>query len=242
MKQIILLSLFLLSLAKSYSQSYSFSQSQEPYIPLVDGTSINKDSIWNGFQAHPIPIGFSFSYMDSSFTSVSLEATGRLIFDDNHYYYADMFVVLGMQDKGSSHSLSPLSYQVSGDIGDQILKIEINNATYKKDLSSTINYQIRLYESNGTLELHMGPNNISNPEAAFIKGPFSGVFNVTSFSPITFAYGYALLGETSSPTDTSFVGSEIDDAGFTLDSAPLDGVVYSFSRDPSDVKSVLKED
>lgn len=227
-----LLIVFLISMTQSYSQSYSFSQFQEQYIPLEEGTSINKDSIWSAFQAYAIPIGFPFSYMGNSYTCVSLEATGRLIFDDDHYYYADMFVVLGMQDKGVLTSLSPLSYLLSGDKGDQILKIEINNATYKSDLSSTINYQIWLHERNGSIELHMGPNNINNPKDAFSRGPFSGVFNVTSFSPISFTYGYALLGDSSSPSDTSFVGSKIDDKGFTLDSAPSEHTVYRFSIDP----------
>ena len=70
--------------------------------------------------------GFDFQFMDSTFTSVSLEATGRVIFDDKHFYYADMFVVAGMQDKGTTHSKSPLSFQISGDLGSQILKIEIH--------------------------------------------------------------------------------------------------------------------
>ena len=237
---IFIISLF--SISKSYTQAYSFSQSQEVYIALEASTSINKDSIWSGFQAYTIPIGFPFSYMDSSFTTVSLEATGRLIFDDAHYYYADMFVVLGMQDKGGSSSLSPLSYQLSGTLGDQILKIEIQNATYNNDLNSTINYQIWLYESDGKIELHMGPNIIAHPESAFIRGPFSGVFHMTSFTPASFDYGYALIGASSSPSDTSFVGSEINDSEFILDSAPAELTVYSFSLNSSSNKSLNKDD
>ena len=37
-------------------------------------------------------MGFDLQFMDSTFTSVSLDATGRVIFDDKHFYYADMFV------------------------------------------------------------------------------------------------------------------------------------------------------
>ncbi len=237
MKKILFLCLVLMSLSKSYSQVYSYSQSQELYTELADGESINTGNAWNGFQAFTIPIGFSFTYMDSVFTSVSLEATGRLIFDVNHYYYADMFVVAGMQDKGAVNSLSPLSYQLSGVIGEEILKIEIKNATYKKDLSSTINYQIWLYESNGAIELHMGSSSINNPEDAFSLGPFSGVFNVTSFSPTTFAYGYALVGTPLSPSDTTFVGTGTNDFGLTLDNVPTDSTVYRFSIVPTDPES-----
>ena len=125
MKNIFFLSLFLIGISQSYAQSYSFSQSNEPYKNLENAISINTENVWSGFQAFSIPIGFNFQYMDSTFTSVSLEATGRVIFDEKHFYYADMFVVAGMQDKGTMNSLSPLSYQLSGDQGDQILKIEI---------------------------------------------------------------------------------------------------------------------
>ena len=220
MKHLLFLSIFLTGIAQSYGQSYSFSQSKESYKQLENAVSINAENLWSGFQTFSIPIGFNFHYMDSTFTSVSLEATGRVIFDEKHFYYADMFVVAGMQDKGTMNSLSPLSYQLSGDQGDQILKIEINNATYKKDLSSTINFQIWLYENNGTIELHMGPNSITNPEAALALGPFSGVFNVTSFSPTTFGYGYAIQGSPISPSDTTFVGTGVDDFGLTLDNSP----------------------
>ena len=229
MKNIFFLSLFLIGISQSYAQSYSFSQSNEPYKNLENAVSINTENVWSGFQAFSIPIGFNFQYMDSTFTSVSLEATGRVIFDEKHFYYADMFVVAGMQDKGTMNSLSPLSYQLSGDQGDQILKIEIKNATYKKDLSSTINYQIWLYENNGTIELHMGPNSITNPEAALALGPFSGVFNVTSFSPTTFGYGYAIQGSPISPSDTTFVGTGVDDFGLTLDNIPSNGTVYRYA-------------
>lgn len=238
MKHILFLSFYLLSISHSYSQAYSFSQSKELYTFLEDATSINAGNVWSGFQAFEIPIGFPFTFMDSTFTSVSIEATGRLIFDENHYYYADMFVVAGMQDKGLENTLSPLSYQLFGSIGNQILKIEIKNATYKKDLASTINYQIWLHESNGTIELHMGPSTIANSENAFSLGPFSGVFKVTSFSPTTFGYGYAILGSSMSPADTTFVGTGINDFGFRLDNVPLETTVYKFLTEMPPLREV----
>ena len=122
MRHIFFLSIFLTGIAQSYGQSYSFSQSKESYKQLENGISINAANLWSGFQAFSIPMGFNFHYMDSTFASVSLEATGRVIFDEKHFYYADMFVVAGMQDKGTTHSKSPLSFQISGDLGSQILK------------------------------------------------------------------------------------------------------------------------
>ena len=126
MRHVFFLSIFLIGIAQSYGQSYSFSQPKASYKQLENGISLNTENPWSGFQSFAILMGFDLQFMDSTFTSVSLEATGRVIFDEKHFYYADMFVVAGMQDKGTTHSKSPLSFQISGDLGSQILKIEIH--------------------------------------------------------------------------------------------------------------------
>ena len=229
MKNFLIISLLLMSTVSSSSQPYSFAQSKGQYLSLENATNITNGKAWSGFEAFTIPIGFPFLFMDSVFTKLSVESTGRLIFDENHYYYADMFVVAGMQDKGTSSSLSALSYQLSGTSGDQILKIEFKNATYKKDLGSTISYQLWLYEKAGTIELHMGPNHISNPQAAFFRGPYAGVFKVISFSPTDFDYGKAIIGNPLSPADTTFVGTGINDMILTLDNVPPTNTIYRFT-------------
>jgi len=231
MKQILLISILFLSTINLQSQPYFFSQSTESFKFLKDSVSINNGNIWSGFQTFNIPIGFTFEFMGNNFSSIDFEATGRLIFDPSHFYYADMFVVSGMQDKGPSSSISPLSYKLTGNSGNQILKIEIKNATYQNDTGSTVNYQIWLYEENSRIELHMGPNNIPNPINAFSLGPFSGVFNVTTFTPLTYIYGLSLYGDPLSPSDSTFTGAGINTFNIKLDNIPPDGTVYRFSND-----------
>ena len=72
--------------------STSILQSNEPYKNLENAISINTENVWSGFQAFSIPIGFNFQYMDSTFTSASLEATGSVIFDEKHFSYADLLI------------------------------------------------------------------------------------------------------------------------------------------------------
>ncbi len=243
-KQIIIISLLFLGTIQLQGQPYFFSQYTQSYTNLSNTISINNGNIWSGFQTFTVPIGFSFDFMGNSFNSVELEATGRLIFDVNHYYFADMFVVSGMEDKGTSSSLSPLSYKLTGSVGTQILKIEINNATYQNDPASTVNYQIWLYEESSTIELHMGPNTINNPSLSFPSGPFSGVYHITTFSPVTYGYGLALFGNPLLPTDTTFSGTGINTSNIILNNIPNNSMVYQFTDDTitSAIKTVETDD
>lgn len=214
----------------AHSQPYYFSHYTETYTPLTSGTSMNNGATWGGFQTFSVPIGFSFDYMGTSFTSVDFEASGRLIFDATHYYFADMFTASGLEDKGSGSSLSPLSYELSGSGGNQILKIEVNNATYQSDPGSTVNFQLWLYESSSRLELHMGPTTV-NGANAFPSGAFSGVFHVTSWSPLTYGYGLAAYGTPAAPSDSSFSGTGINTFGIVLSDIPAENVVYRYTED-----------
>ncbi len=229
MKHLVILFSLFIAASSLKSQPYYFSKANQSFEFLEDSISINNGALWSGFKTFTIPIGFAFKFMDKSFSTVKLEATGRLIFDANHYYYADLFVVSGLQDKGIASSLSPLSYKLSGTTGNRILKIEIKNATFSKDLSSTINYQIWLYENNSKLELHMGPNTIVNTANAFTSGPYCGLFHVSTYSPLTYNYGLAIYGNPTTPFDSTCIGTGINTFGLKLNNTLADGSVYQFS-------------
>ncbi len=205
------------------AQSYDFTQRTASFSFLQNSTSINNGSVWSDFDMFDVPIGFTFEFMGRSFTTVTFEATGRLIFDNpDHFYYADMVTILGMRDKGATSSQSPLSYQLAGTSGNQILKIEVNNATYGG--GSTVNYQIWLYEANNTIELHMGPYT-----STFANTPFSGLFYVESFGPINYNYSIVLSGNPSSPTVQEFTGPDDGPFNSTLNDIPSNGTVYTFA-------------
>jgi hypothetical protein len=244
MKRIFLAILMLFSIVQLQAQPYSFTQYTSPYTPLSNGTSINNGNTWSGFQTFNVPIGFSFEFVGANFTTVDFEASGRLIFDPAHLHFADMFTVAGMQDKGTSASLSPLSYELAGSAGSQICKIEVSNATYQNDPAATVNYQIWLYEGSNILEMHMGPNSVTSPATAFPSGAFSGVFHVTTFTPLTYDYGLALHGNPSAPSDSTFSGTGINSFGIVLNDIPVETTVYQFvptASNTSDIDSENKE-
>lgn len=203
------------------AQSYEFSLETESFSFLENSTSINNGNIWSFGDMFTIPIGFPFKFMGATFTNVTFEGTGRLIFDENHLFFADMIVSLSLMDKGNGTSLSPLSYELTGNEGDQILKIEINNATYGGD--STVNFQIWLYEGSNTMELHMGEYSSS-----FENDVFSGIHSLSTFNPITYIYSLSLHGNPLEPTELIFSGVGDDPSTDLLDDVPPSETVYRF--------------
>ena len=230
MKKILLAAIAFQFASATHSQPYYFWQSNETYTPITGGTSVNGTTVWNDFDVFNVPIGFTFDFMDAAFTSFDFEATGRVIFDASHYYFADMMVVNGLQDKGAGTSLSPISYEVTGSPGTQIFKLEISNATFSGDLTATVDFQIWIYEELSRIELHSGPNNIPVPVGAFSgTGPSSGVFHVTNWAPLTYAYGLMAYGDPVTPEDTIFSGTGINTFDIYVDGWPAEDEMYIYS-------------
>lgn len=213
---------FFLITSSVASQSYDFNIESDSYVPLNNSTSINNGSIWASGNMFNIPIGFPFKFMEVDFTNVTFEGTGRLIFDADHLFFADMIVSLNLRDKGDTTSLSPLSYELTGSSGDRILKIEISNATYGG--GSTVNFQIWLYEGTNTIELHMGEYTSS-----FATDVFSGIHGLSTFDPTTFIYSLSLSGNPLTPTELVFSGEGNEPFTGLLDDAPPSNTIYRFT-------------
>ena len=234
MKRTLTLLTIFLAFGSLPGQPYFFYQSTDAYTELSGGTSANGSSTWSGFSTLTIPIGFNFEYMGNTYTSVKIEATGRLIFDASHFYWADLFTINGMQDKGAARgtaSQSPVTYELSGSPGSQILKIQVKDATYAGDTASTANFQYWLYEQISKVELHVGPHTIVDPGAAFGSGAFSGVFHINSFTPINYVYALAGYGPANMPNDSTFTGSSVSTSGILISGIPSEGMIYTYSEE-----------
>ncbi len=213
------------------AQPYNFTKTSGTYSELTNAINLNGSTIWSGFLTYPnIPLGFSFPFMDSSFSSIDYEVTGRVIFDNNHYYFADLFTCQGLKDKGTASTVSPISYQTIGNSPNKIFKLQIKNASLASSSMANINFQIWIHE-NGDIALHMGPNSGVGQAGAFSSGgPYSGVFQVTSWSPLRYKYGTVIYQNPSNPKDSIFNNSPINVSAYELDYAPIDGTIYTFSE------------
>ena len=217
-----------------YGQPYNFEIKEDTFVYLENSISINNGAIWGGTQSFSVPIDFPFEFMDTVFTNVILESTGRLIFDGNHFYFIDMLSTLGLSDKGSTNSVSPLSYKIDGAPGERILKIEIRNARHLNDPNANINFQIWLYEKEGTIELHVGANNVLSS-----INFQSGIYQLISFVPTDYSYALVLNGSPNMPVVSTLNGAATGNN--FINGIPTEHTVFKFSKEiVSSNENVLK--
>jgi hypothetical protein len=175
--------------------------------------------------------------MGSNFSTVYAEGSGFTYFDFNYYYMSLPFCVK-LKSKGTSGNNSPISYSTTGSVGSRILKIQWKNAGFHYDTTSTINFQMWLYETSNIVEVHIGPNSVPNPSLVYQEngsdGPVVGVYRFSSASNC--AYSSCLSGNSSAAVANNLTGN-INLFGTSITGTPADGTVYQFDPSPSGVST-----
>jgi hypothetical protein len=237
MKKTTLLFLLLLSAVGVKAQTYNFSVSQETYADLAGSTSMNNNQVWDYDEFGPVAIPFSFSiageavnrfdFVDDYFIFLAPGATTE---SDEGVFFVDASTAF-IRDRtvSTGTSSSPISYKVDGATGSRILKLEVKNAGLESaaDLGYDedeffMNFQIWLYESNGTIEIHYGDNNIEDLDVLDTAGLlWAGVSGSTN--------AYFVYGESADPTYTEFTEQTFPEEGLTMDAFPANGTVYKFT-------------
>lgn len=181
---IITLFALLCSIAPLRSQTYSFQATTAPYADLANPISLNNGEVWE-MPDYTIPIGFDFWYSHEYIdTLYFFEESASMLSSSNeeggfHKLIFPFGAMLIDRGYGTTHSLSPLSYEHSGDPGNRILKIEWKNVGFGFEynaintLNDYVNFQLWLYETSGNIELRFGPSQIMHPEFAYadLSGP-----------------------------------------------------------------------
>jgi len=139
-------------------------------------------------------------------------------------------------------SLSNISYLLEGISGSQILKIEWKNVGFYSEVgddgisSDFTNFQLWLYEGSNDIEVHFGPNSITQPGLSFEgeTGSFIGLFPAYDFDKDSVLMdGIALSGDPSSP-DVISTDSLYENF---LDGVIPNGTIYKFTNNVVDVPS-----
>jgi hypothetical protein len=219
MKKISIACLFIFLLNEVHAQTYRFTKYVAAYQNLTNTTSINNGSIWTPNSVFPVSIGFTFNFMGQDFTVLQLTGDGNIFFDPDQYYN---FTALAAPwtDKGTSTSLSPLSYTVEGNQSSRILKIEFNNVGfYFNQNTDYFNFQIWLYEGSNICEAHIGPNQVNDLSDWVLSGPQCGVKKT-----IAPKIGVSLLHNPANP-DTI----QDPDNHYYLAGTPSNTIVYRFT-------------
>ena len=179
MKKIYMIMFILVLGNTSYGQNfYNFSRADQEYQNLVNATKISGDSTnWMLEQTLPIDLPMNISVFGNEFNKVLFTPQAMYFVNEDYETTEElalfqplnaMIIDRGYSEDQNNLSLSELSYVMIGELGSRILKVEVKNfgllLEYYMNSSMDVflNYQIWFYEDGGKIEIHYGPNNITD--------------------------------------------------------------------------------
>lgn len=241
------LGIFLIIYFFTYSQSYNFSSTTGSYVNLSNSTSLNNTAPWDDPE-FVIPIGFDFDYFDITINQIYIDDWGfgaGLTPDPSEIGTLPILIPYGADiidraydfnnENATTGSLSNISYTLEGSTGSRILKIEWNNVGFHSDIQQNgvstdfTNFQMWLYEGSNDIEIHFGPNSITNPDESFDGDTGSSVALIPAYNfsnDIIEENATFLSGDPSNP---SVVLSTQSDNNFLNGIIP-NGTIYRFTR------------
>ena len=214
---------------------------------MTDSISLNNGEVWDDPE-YVIPIGFDFDFFGFTTDSFYMEAGLGGILSPGTFNedIQPLFVVYGSDviDIGDTSStgvsVSELSYKIEGSAGNRITKIEWKNVGFYNEVSDAgtannyLSFQLWLFEANGDIEIHFGPNSIEDDELVHDGiGPLIGMINEYDTDLDDFSEFWFLAGDQNNPVlDTIFSVDDININFSGLDDDPLAGTIYRFSTSP----------
>ena len=229
--------LILISVLMGYSlqAQYSMNTTYSTYQELINPVSVNNGNVWNSGSDYPIFFNFNFYIYDQNFTALSVRGGGGLNFPGvgckELFLFHTPFGGYMLRDKGTTNSLSPIDYEISGNTGQQVLKIQWENAGFEQwftssDTSDFVDFQIWLFESDNHIEIHFGshqadPGTYGYPEATSDPNPGPSIkFEFDTCSNI-----FALMGPCDLPSYW-FMDACQPNYSF-IDGTPSNGITYN---------------
>lgn len=221
---------------RSTQAQYSMNTTFSTYQELINPVSLNNGNIWySGSDDYTISFNFNFYIYDQNFTSVFVDAYGGLSFPfvgtKELYVFHTPFGGYMLRDKGTTTSLSPIDYEISGEAEQRVLKIQWRNAGFvqwytSSDTSDFIDFQIWLFESDDHIEIHFGHHQADSgtygyPEATSDPNPGPSIkLKFDSCSNM-----FTLTGPCDLPSSL-FVNVCLPNYSF-IDGTPSNGITYN---------------
>ena len=168
-------------LTYTHAQTYQVSVSNEPFVFLENPQSA-VEGAWN-VPVFQLPLGFNFEFFDISSNQLfsignSVGAEFQLNQDEDHLYELIPFYA-SLIDRGyqQNSALSPINYKTEGLAGQRVFTLEYVEAGFFYGLKSEegiyldyISFQLKLYESSGDIEIHIGPYSIQEDLEIVFEG------------------------------------------------------------------------
>lgn len=224
---ILLFTVFLAySLTAQVITNYQFSATAGSFVPLSGASTMplsggNTDDGW--FNA--IPLGFTFYYMGTPYTTVSASTKGWMTFGQNITNAAptnslssggNRPLIAPLWDDNDIQSAGNFSYLTTGTTPNRIFTAEWTNVKWRNTATAGgITFQARLYEADGKIEF------VYHPEAGSLASPSASI-GITAAA--TGAGNYLSLNNASSSPVISSTAETT-----TINTKPADGQVYAFN-------------
>src|ERR1051326_9156716 len=163
MKRLIFCAALSLWLGVSPAQinNYSNSVSTVTYSAMQGGTPISSGENWND-KSYTLDIGFPFLLCGNSYDSLTICKQGFINFGNENRTTLLTFLGIGCISD-TSGNFSSIKSQLSGTGSNKILELEFTNCGLWEDsINSTLSYQVWLYQADGKIEIHVGPNGFSS--------------------------------------------------------------------------------
>lgn len=213
-KNYLLIFALLIASTSLLAQNYSFFRTSATYTDLTNPISLNNGEAWDDPE-YMIPIGFDIPFFESSVDTLYIlgDGGGSILTNTLDYENAQSMIIpngADLVDRGfiTGTSVSPISYQITGNPGSRILKVEWKNAGFYNEmdasgtLNSYINFQIWLYETTGVIEMRYGTSMITNQSLMYdFGGPVVALVPYFDYDLEVFAPNSIWLrGNANSPT------------------------------------------
>ncbi|MCC2548959.1 fibronectin type III domain-containing protein, partial [Hymenobacter sp. BT175] len=160
-----LVTLFLaLGTVQAQVDDYTFTPLTGAYTPITGGTNVSSIQVDDAISA-PIPLGFTFVFDGTPYTSVKANSNGTLVFNQTSSPVGFELYSNGLSTAPASMrpqaaafwedldgTSGTASYTTSGTAGSRIFTFQWQNWRRYADAGSQLNFQIRLYEGSNQLE------------------------------------------------------------------------------------------
>ena len=151
---------------ENFSQvsSYTFSETSGTY-NLINGSNAISSGWDDNVTSNNIPIGFSFNYNGTNYTTCSINSNGYITFGNtissnngffpissNTSYAGSISAVGGDLEDNNGRAIE---YTTTGSIGNRVFTVQWREAR-RFSINGQFNFQIKLYEGSNIIRLHYG--------------------------------------------------------------------------------------
>ena len=216
----------------SYSTGNSYDTLTTAPVELVVGDPDYET--WDDGLSEVIPIGFNFVYNYQTYTKFKVCANGFITLDEDFAWNDEVFwnyfkssyrklVIAPLWDDLIINNGGSIRYELTGSIGNRILKIEFNDLTFwlDEDENFHLKFQVWLYEGTNVIEFRYGDDESSYSWWSFSDAGINiGLNDERDYSFMSITPGAV-------PTYSFTTDEEI---GFTnMENYVNDGLLYRFT-------------